>query len=98
MNRMTKLLTMAEKEARSTRMERGRRYVQLATKIGMKTNTPMPKGFMYCRKCLSPLVPGLNCRVRLRSEKVITHCLECNGIRRSSYRREKKGRVNARND
>jgi ribonuclease P protein subunit RPR2 len=93
MKRMVKLLIMAEEEARANRMERGRRYVELATKIGMRTNTPMPKGFMYCRSCLSPLVPGRNCRVRLRSDRVVTHCLECDGIRRTPYLREKKEKI-----
>lgn len=93
---MVKLLTMAEEEARANRMERGKRYVELATKIGMRTNTPMPKGFMYCRSCLSPLVPGRNCRVRLRSDRVVTHCLECDAIRRTSYLREKKEKIGCR--
>ncbi|MGD0057239.1 MAG: ribonuclease P protein component 4 [Methanomassiliicoccales archaeon] len=95
---MVRLLSMAEEEARADRMERGRRYVQLATKIGMRTNTPMPKGFMYCRNCLLPLVPGKNCRVRLRSERVVTHCLECDAIRRTPYSREKKEKIECRAD
>ncbi len=88
--RMRILMSMAEREAMANNHERGRRYVYLAARIGMRTNAPMPKDRMYCHRCLIPLIPGRNCRVRLRSRKVVIHCLECGQIRRMPYIREKK--------
>ncbi|MEN3052126.1 MAG: hypothetical protein ABC596_09995, partial [Candidatus Methanosuratincola petrocarbonis] len=65
--RMEKLLDLAEKEALFGNLERGRKYVYLARRIGMRTNTSVPKGHLFCKTCHSPLVPGRNCSVRLRS-------------------------------
>lgn len=87
---MEKLLTMAVDEAFKGNMERGRRYVSLAKRIGMRTNTRMPKTILYCKHCLSPLIPGRNCVVRLRSGRISMTCKECGYIRRRPYIREKK--------
>lgn len=88
--RIEKLLTLAEEEALAGNIERGRRYVELARKIGMRTNTRMPKEFMFCKQCDSPLIPGRNCRVRLRSNHISIRCLNCGHIRRHSYLAEKR--------
>lgn len=66
------------------------RYVSLARRIGMKTRTEMPKGFRYCKGCSIPLVPGMNCRVRLGGHKVITVCGRCGEVRRMPYIREQR--------
>jgi ribonuclease P protein subunit RPR2 len=88
--RMQRLLQLAEEAGSLGKMERGRKYVQLARRIGMRTNTQMPREFMYCRECLSPLLPGRNCRVRLRSNRVTITCHECGYIRRYPYIAEKR--------
>lgn len=93
---MSRLLALAEQEIRADNMDRGKRYVRLATRIGTRTNTPMPKNFLYCRRCLSPLVPGRNCRVRTRSNRVVVNCLECGAIRRTPFVREKRERMKCR--
>jgi len=89
--RMERLLYLAEEEGRLGNLERGRRYVTLAKRIGMRTNTRMPRGFLYCRSCMSPLVPGKNCTVRLRSSRVTMTCQECGHIQRHPYLKEKRG-------
>jgi ribonuclease P protein subunit RPR2 len=88
--RIQRLLNLAEEQALTGNIERGRRYLQLARRIGMKTNTRMPREFLYCRECFSPLVPGKNCTVRLRSNHITTTCKECGYIRRHPYLAEKR--------
>lgn len=88
--RMNRLLSLAEEEALKGNIERGRRYVELARKIGMRTNTRMPKGFMFCEQCDVPLVPGRNCRVRLRSNHVSIRCFDCGYVKRHPYLEEKR--------
>ena len=90
--RMRRLVDLAVEEVRMGNIERARRYVHLARRIGMKTNVSMPADFRYCKGCLSPIVPGLNATVRLRDEKVVIHCHDCNSIKRIPYVREKRGR------
>ncbi|MBC7107811.1 MAG: ribonuclease P protein component 4 [Methanomassiliicoccales archaeon] len=88
--RIEYLLALAESEALRDNFLRGKRYVELARRIGLRTNTSMPKGFMYCRKCLNPLIPGKNCHVRLRSNRVVIHCHNCGNIKRIPYLKEKR--------
>jgi ribonuclease P protein subunit RPR2 len=88
--RMERLLLLAQDEGRVGNLERGRRYVTLARRIGMRTNTHMPKDFMFCRECMSPLIPGKNCIIRLRNNRVITTCQECGHIQRHPYLMEKR--------
>jgi ribonuclease P protein subunit RPR2 len=89
--RMERLLDLAMVEVREGRIERSRRYVTLARRIGMRTNTPMLKDRPYCRECMAALLPGINCRVRLRSDRVVMRCLSCGAVRRAPYLREKRG-------
>ena len=88
--RMDILLDMAEHEAMRGSLERSRRYLGMALRISERTSTSMPDRFLYCRQCLTPLVPGRNCRVRLRSKRVVTRCLSCEGLQRHPYRKERR--------
>jgi RNase P subunit RPR2 len=84
------VLTELSKEALSEgNADRARRYVTLARNIGMKTRTDIPKDFKYCKKCLIPLLPGTNCRVRLTGGKVVSTCGECGAIKRMPYIKER---------
>lgn len=83
--RMEVLVSLSEKEALGGNMERAKRYMTIARRISGRNKVPMPKGALYCRHCSTPLVPGLNCRVRLRNHRICTHCLECDNIRRKPY-------------
>ena len=88
--RMDILMTLSVKEASSGNIERARRYVSLARKIGMKTKTKIPKDIRYCKKCSVPLVPSVTCSVRLRNRKVNMNCNECGSVRRLSYIKEQR--------
>lgn len=90
--RMGRLFDLALVEAREGRIDRSRRYVTLARRIGMRTNTSMPRDRPYCKECMAPLHPGTNCQVRLRSDRVVMHCLSCGAVRRVPYLREKRER------
>ena len=64
--------------------ELAQRYVDLARKIGMRYKVRIPVQFrgMICKKCKGFIVPGKNCRVRIRQERephVVITCLNCNG-------------------
>ncbi|MCL2317432.1 MAG: ribonuclease P protein component 4 [Methanomassiliicoccaceae archaeon] len=65
------------------------RYVSLARSIGRKTRVKMPPEFRYCKGCLLPLVPGVNCTVRLTSGKIVTTCQKCGRIKRKPYTKER---------
>jgi len=82
--RISMLLDMAQQRATSGEMQLADRYAQLARKIGMRYNLPMPKGFnlRFCRKCLKYLVPARNARFRTSSGKLSRQCLECGEIYR----------------
>ncbi len=87
--RMRTLHTLACREAAAGDRERGRRYIHIARRIGMRTRTPMPREARFCKSCLSPMVPGVNCRIRLRHGRVGINCLDCGNIRRMPYIKEK---------
>jgi ribonuclease P protein subunit RPR2 len=88
--RITILMALARDAAIAGNTVRGRRYVELARRISMRSNVSMPKSELWCKECFMPLIPGRNCRVRLRDQRITTHCLGCNHIRRMPYIREKK--------
>ncbi|MGA2783870.1 MAG: ribonuclease P protein component 4 [Candidatus Bathyarchaeia archaeon] len=71
-----------------------RRYVELARLIGMKAGVRLPKNqkMFICKKCGYLLIPGSNCRVRIRSElgtTVLITCLECGNKKRYPTVRER---------
>jgi ribonuclease P protein subunit RPR2 len=88
---MERLLEMMRQEALAGNALRSKTYLEHARRLSMRTKTPLPKGYPYCRACGTPLVPGRNCRVRLRSQRVVYHCLACDAKRRIPYIEEKKG-------
>jgi ribonuclease P protein subunit RPR2 len=72
-----------------------RKYVELTKKIGMKSSVRLPrKSKMFlCKKCGNLLVPGTNCRVRIKPEcgtKIIITCLTCKWIKRYPLTKGKK--------
>ncbi len=83
--RMQRLAEMAVLQVREGNQERARRYVHIARRIGMKTRTPMPEGFRYCKGCQQPMVPGLNSRVRLKKGRILIHCMVCDRCIRVRY-------------
>lgn len=74
-----------------------KRYIELSRNIGMKSSLNLPKKskMFICKKCGNLLVPGTNCRVRIRSvygTKVIITCLTCKTVKRYPIMREKKSK------
>ena len=68
--RIDRLLALATEAVREDRPERARRYVELAGRIGAKTQVPLPSDVPICRGCGIPLLPGRNCTVRLGNHMV----------------------------
>ena len=86
--RIDTLLALAREAAREGRVDRARRYVELARRIGAKTQVPLPRDVPVCRGCGIPLMPGVNCRVRLGNHMVCTTCGLCGEVRRRPYLKE----------
>lgn len=72
-----------------------KRYIELAQRIAMRSGVrlgPERKQFI-CKNCNSLLVPGVNCRVRVRAEggtHIVVTCLECGLVKRYPAVKEKR--------
>ncbi|MGB9740157.1 MAG: ribonuclease P protein component 4 [Candidatus Bathyarchaeia archaeon] len=58
------------------------RYVDIARKIAMAAKVRLPKEYrrQVCRHCKSFILPGVNCRVRIKQRRephVVITCLKC---------------------
>jgi ribonuclease P protein subunit RPR2 len=82
------LIVLADKAVREGKDDRATRYVALAKQIGMKTRTNVPSDFKYCKECSLPMIPGINCTVRLTEHKIVSTCAKCGTIKRMPYLRE----------
>lgn len=87
--RIQRLLRLAERVAHE-KLHYANRYVELARKISMRYNVRIPKHLKrrFCKHCYTYLVPGKNCRVRLRSNRfphVTITCYNCLKITRYPY-------------
>jgi ribonuclease P protein subunit RPR2 len=82
--RVVILLDEARKAAGAGKRERAKRYVALARRLGMRYNVSMPGAHRrwLCAECGAYLVPGKNASVRLRPQRFVIRCLECNAVRR----------------
>lgn len=88
--RIAVLTRLSQEALREGRKDRAQRYVTLALRICQKTRTEMPEGFAFCKRCHTPLVPGINQRVRVGRTRVVSTCGECGAIRRQPYIKEKR--------
>lgn len=86
--RISVLYGLSMEAHRNGNEERSERYIDLARRIGQKTNTPFPKDVMYCKKCNRPLRAGDGCRVRVGDGRVKITCLRCGDVRRIPYGKE----------
>lgn len=73
------------------------RYVRIARKTAMAAKIRLPKEYrrQVCRHCKSFILPGVNCRVRIKQRRephVVITCLNCGKLMRISLkeRRSKK--------
>jgi ribonuclease P protein subunit RPR2 len=58
------------------------RYVDMARKVAMTARVRLPKeyGHQVCRHCKSFILPGVNCRVRIKQRRephLVITCLNC---------------------
>ena len=88
--RISKLLDLSEIAVRNGNDERAKRYVEIARNISGKTQVAMPKERRFCKNCLLPMIPGVNCTVRLSNHKVCMRCDRCGEVRRLPYIREQR--------
>jgi ribonuclease P protein subunit RPR2 len=93
------LLDLAKKKIHEDRLL-SKRYVELARLIGMKAGVRLSKEqkMSICKGCGTLLVPGVSCRVRIRSElgtTVLITCLECGAKKRYPTVRERLSRRNS---
>ncbi len=74
--------------------KRADHYIQLARKVAMKARVriPSPLKKRFCKHCYRFLLPGVNCRVRTRGDKVVYYCLHCKKYMRFPFLKEKKAR------
>lgn len=84
-----KLLFREAEKRFDSRPELSDRYVEIARKISMKYNVPVPAEYKrrFCKKCHKYLRAGKNSVVRLNpKEKCINiRCLECGNVMRVGY-------------
>jgi len=87
LERIEILFAQAEKEFASGRPDLANRYVELARKIGMKTNTtiPPPLKKRFCRHCHAFLVQGKNAETRLVKRILVVKCGACGHVHRYPY-------------
>ncbi len=89
--RIVKLFQQAE-EVYSKDQSLSDRYVFLARKIAMKAKVRIPRELKrkFCKHCYKFLIPGVNCRVRKQTGKIVISCLECKKFMRIPCLKKKK--------
>ncbi|MCC6051343.1 MAG: hypothetical protein LM580_11585 [Thermofilum sp.] len=94
--RVAILLELAEEVLREDEAL-ARRYVELAFRIAAKARLKLPRRLKrrYCRRCKTPLVPGLTARVRVKrgcgGRRLVVTCLRCGFIRRYPLKASRGG-------
>ncbi len=70
--------------------ERGKKYVELARKIGKRYNVRLTKEEKrsFCKKCNQFLIPNKTSEIKIDSEKklIIIKCMNCGNIYRNPYK------------
>ncbi len=74
------------------------RYVDTARKVAMAAKVRLPREFrrQVCRHCKSFILPGVNCRVRIKQRRephVVITCLNCGEQMRISLKRKEKSKL-----
>jgi ribonuclease P protein subunit RPR2 len=70
------------------------RYVNMARKVAMTARVRLPKEYRHqvCRHCKSFILPGVNCRVRIKQRRephLAVTCLNCGEQMRMPLRKRK---------
>ncbi|MCS7115091.1 MAG: ribonuclease P [Nitrososphaerota archaeon] len=71
------------------------RYVNIARRIAMAAKVRLPKEYrrQVCRNCKGFILPGVNCRVRIKQRRephVVITCLRCGKHARIPLKRKTK--------
>lgn len=71
------------------------RYVEMARKIAMAARIHLPKEYrrQVCRHCKSFILPGVNCRVRVRQRRephIVITCLNCGKQMRTPLKKRRE--------
>ena len=63
------------------------RYSYIAKRLLMSKKIKLSKEekFLICRSCNRLLIPGVNCRVRLKQGFLTYKCLNCGSVRKVKY-------------
>ena len=74
------------------------RYVDIARKVAMAAKVRLPKEYrsQVCRHCKSFILPGVNCRVRIKQRRephMVVTCLNCGKQMRIPLKRKEKSRI-----
>ena len=74
------------------------RYVDIARKVAMAAKVRLPKEYrsQICRHCKSFILPGVNCRVRIKQRRephIVITCLNCGKQMRIPLKRKEKSRI-----
>ena len=69
-------------------------YVNMARKVAMTARVRLPKEYrrQVCRHCKSFILPGVNCRVRIKQRRephLVITCLNCGEQMRIPLRKKK---------
>jgi len=91
--RVRQLIEFAKKIS-SKNIKRSDHYIKLARKIAMKARIRIAPDLKrnFCKHCYCFLKQGVNCRVRLKDNKVIYYCFKCKKYMRFPILKEKKAR------
>lgn len=83
------LIKESEKKFEKGDTELSQRYIELAKRIGERTQTSIPREQKkkFCKKCNTYWKQGKNCKVTINSGKqLITYkCLECGETEKHGY-------------
>ena len=74
------------------------RYVDIARKVAMAAKVRLPKEYrsQVCRHCKSFILPGVNCRVRIKQRRephMVVTCLNCGKQMRIPLKRKEKSSI-----
>lgn len=84
---LVELLFLHAERIASLSLQRATHYVDIARKAAMKVKIRLPSVYKhrYCRYCYAYLVPGGNCRIRLRNGIRTIYCSSCRKFSRFPY-------------
>lgn len=92
LQRIRYLFRLAVKSAKAGDVEYSRKVVKHMLRLSQATRVRAPRRIKrsVCKRCLSPLLPGVTSTVRLRSQGrfsyVVVRCRLCGWIKRYPYK------------